>query len=312
MVSIGRGEQRSWENYAMWKETNQEYHITKDLLHVDWKSRKYREMKYGPAKLTSTMRRSLRALLLHKGKQPQSRTIEALRWRRLVDEEGRLTDHGQALALTQLSLEQQCEFLDLPLEDWHANSLESPEEAVQRMLEGQGIQAYFVESGFGLFIDYLMGAVLVAVAERLNKQVFTLNLPNYPELFFWIKRDLEEYLDRLDDDHCQNNLAICTPFLLTLMTHKSPSQLFEVIDEMYRALGIEKVKSLLRMYFSNPLAYNYRGWPDLFVADRWNAHCIEVKTTDKLHLNQLITIPDLVSCVGLSVRVVRLSREDHS
>lgn len=307
MDSTSQGEQRFWENYVMWKETNQEYHITKELLRVDWKSWKYRGMKYGHTKLTPVMRKSLKTLLLGKGRKPQSCTIEALRWRGLVDEEGNLTDHGRILSLTRLSLKQQCQFLDLPFEDWHANSLDSPEEAVQTMLEEQGIQACFVENTFGLFIDYLMGDALVAVSERLGKRVYTLNLPYDPELFFWVKRDLEKYLDRLDNNHCQTNLAMCTPFLQTIIMDETPSQLYRLFDEMYRSLRIEKVKSLLRMYFANPLAYNYRGWPDLFVAGKQGAYCIEVKTTDKLHLNQLVTIPDLVRCAGLPVKVIRLS-----
>jgi hypothetical protein len=89
---------------------------------------------------------------------------------------------------------------------------------------------------------------------------------------------------------------------------ETPLQIYRLFDEMYRALGVEKVKALLKMYFANPLAYNYRGWPDLFVAGEQGAYCIEVKTTDKFHLNQLVTIPDLVNCAGLPVKVIRLSR----
>lgn len=312
MDTSNRGEQRFWENYATWKETGQEYYITKNLLYMDWKSGKYRGMKYNQAKLTPTMKRSLKALLLGKGKKPQRRTIEALRWRGLVDADGQLTDHGQILALTRLSLKQQCQFLNLTLEEWHADSLDCPEEIVQKMLAEQGVRAHFVENTFSLFVDCLMGDALVTVAEQLDKRVYTLNLPYDPELFFWVKRDLNEYLDRLDSNHCQKNLAICAPFLQTIIMDETPSQLFELFDEMYRALGVEKVKSLLRMYFSNPLAYNYRGWPDLFVVGKQSAHCIEVKTTDKLHLNQLVTIPDLVTCAGLPVKVIRLSRLNES
>ena len=89
-----------------------------------------------------------------------------------------------------------------------------------------------------------------------------------------------------------------------------PSQIADQFDEIYRALGVEKVKSVIRMYFANPLAYNYRGWPDLFVIENKSAYCVEVKTTDRLHLNQLVTIPDLVQYTDIPVRVVRLKREN--
>ena len=213
-----------------------------------------------------------------------------------------------ALALMRLSLKQQCHFLDLPLEEFPFASLDCPEETVRRMLAEHGIRAHFVENTFGLFIDFLMGDALITVAKRLGKRVYTLNLPFDPELFFWIKRDLDKYLDKLDDNHCRKNLAICTPFLQTIVMNETSSQLYKLFDEMYRTLGIEKVKAVLKMYFTNPLAYNYRGWPDLFVAREQGAYFIEVKTTDKLHLNQLVTIPDLVNCADLAVKIIQLSR----
>jgi hypothetical protein len=307
MNTKSQGEQRFWESYDLWKETHQEYNITKDLLRVNWKSDKYRGMEYSHAKLTPVMMNSLKVLLTGKGKKPQSRTIESLRWRQLVDSHAQLTDHGRVLALAQLSLKQQCWFLNLPLENWLTKTLYYPENTVLRMVTEQGLQAHFIENTFSLFVDYLMGDALFTVAERLGKRVYTLNLPYDPELFFWVKRDLEKYLDRLDTNHCQNNFGICAPFLQTLMIDETPSQLFRLFNEMFIALGIEKVKELLRMCFANLLAYHYRGWPDLFVAGKNGAYCIEVKTTDKLHLSQLITIPDLISFVGLPVKVIQLS-----
>ena len=76
--------------------------------------------------------------------------------------------------------------------------------------------------------------------------------------------------------------------------------------QIYRAFGIPKIGSVLRLYFNNPLAYNYRGWPDIVVADPNNPHCIEVKTTDKLHLNQIVTIPDLIHEANVPTKIIRL------
>lgn len=97
MSNTSQGERRFWENYAMWKDTSQEHHITKDLLRVDWKSDKNRGMEYGHVKLTPVMFECLKGILLGKGKKPQGRTIEALRRRGLVDIDGQLTNHGHAL-----------------------------------------------------------------------------------------------------------------------------------------------------------------------------------------------------------------------
>lgn len=132
MDSTSQGEQRFWDNYEKWKGNHS---IPRDFLRVDWKSRKYRGTEHGFRNLTPVMKRSLKTLLTSRGKQPGTRTIEALRWRGLVDEHGNLTDHGQTLALTRLSLKQQCQFLGLPLENWQVGSLDSPENAVRMTLE---------------------------------------------------------------------------------------------------------------------------------------------------------------------------------
>ncbi|MCB0197065.1 MAG: hypothetical protein KDJ65_34270 [Anaerolineae bacterium] len=305
MVSFG--EQRFWENYQTWKETHQEYNITRDLLRVNWKSDKYREMKYGNGKLTSGMRSTLRNLLVKKEKKPNSRTFKALNWRRLANENGELSEHGRVLALSQLSLKRQCQLLNLPLFEWNVSTLENPENTVQSMLEQQGSQSYFVENTFCLFIDYVMGNALLEVAEKLGKHVYTLDLTYDPEIFFFVKKDLEKYLNSLNENHCIGNFPVCKPFLGTIFTNDTPQQILTLFDKIFRSLGVDRVKKLLRMYFSNPLAYSYRGWPDLFVIEKQNAYCIEVKTTDKLHLNQLVTIPDLVVVAGLSVHVVKLT-----
>lgn len=309
-MNTSKGEEHFWENYVAWKENHQTFHITRNSLLVDWKSRKHRGMDHFHDRLTSSMLSALRCLLLGKIKKPKSITMNALQKRHLVNTEGELTDYGQVLALRQLSLEQQCKFLNLPFEEWETHWGSEPEESVRRIFLERGAIAYFVENTFGLFIDYLMGDVTVAVAKKLGKRVYTLNLPYDPELFFWVKRDLDKYLADFDINHCRTNFAICSPFLQTIIMDETPSQMANLFDEMYHALGAEKVKSLICMYFSNPLAYNYRGWPDLFVIEKDSAYCVEVKTTDRLHLNQLVNIPDLTRYTDIPVKVVRLKEQN--
>lgn len=252
------------------------------------------------------MTSALKYLLLGRAKGPKNITIRALQKRYLVGEGGELTDHGRVLALSLISLTQQCKLLDIPLENWNASWGTEPEEYVKTVFLKRGNKAFFVENTFGLFIDYLMGDAILEVAKRLEKNVYTLNPPYDPELFFWVKRDLDKYLSNFNLIHCQNNLSVCRPFLQSILMEETLLQIANVFNEMYRALGVEKVKSLIRMYFSNPLAYNYRGWPDLFVIENDFAYCVEVKTSDRLNINQLVTIPDLVGMTNIPVRIVRL------
>ena len=184
--------------------------------------------------------------------------------------------------------------------------MKHPEDRVISILEDSGFRAHFVENSFGLFIDYIMGIALVDPGAQLNRPIYTLNPPYDLELFCWVEERLEEYLSQLDIHHCEKSLPICSPYLSRQITDETSDQIFTRFDQIYRALGLEKVRCLLRMYFADPLAYNYRGWPDLFVADPENPYCIEIKTTDNLNLNQLVTIPDLVNLAGIPVKVVRL------
>jgi hypothetical protein len=299
-------EDRFWENYAKWKENPNAFYVSRSVLLLDWKSQKHRGMERYKNKLSPSMLNALHCLLLDKKRKPKSTTLSALQKRQLVNTEGELTDYGLVIALKPLPLEQQCKFLNLPFEEWEFIRESKPEESVRRIFEERGSKAYFVENTFGLFIDYLLGDATIAVATKLGKKVYTLNPPYDLELFFWIKRDLAEYLASFDIDHCQTNFAVCSPFLQKIIMDETPSQIVNLFDDIYRALGVEKVKSLIRMYFANPLAYNYRGWPDLFVIENDSTYFVEVKTTDRLHLNQLVTISDLTQYTEIPVRVVRL------
>ena len=289
----------------------QTYPMMDYRLRVDWKSDKYRDEHHHPSKITPTMDRCLRSILQGHGRTFQARTVKALQWRDLLDESQNLTGHGKAIALMGVPLQRQCDLLNIPFEQWEVSSRENPEERAISVLVDRGFRAYFIENSFGLFIDYVMGIALVDAGTQLDRPIYTLNPPYDLELFWCVKERLEEYLSQLVIDHCEKSRAICSPYLSRQVPGETADQIFTQFDKIYRALGLEKVRCLLRMYFANPLAYNYRGWPDLFVADPKGPYCIEVKTTDKLNLNQLVTIPDLMTLAGIPVKVVRLLDIDN-
>ena len=263
-------------------------------------------MKLGYDKLSPIMLKVLKEILIGTSRKSSSRTIKALRWRGLIDSNNNLTEYGQVLALQGVSLKQQCKILGLPFSEIKTTTFNDPEKSFQIMLEKEGVQSFFVENTFGLFIDYIMGNSLITTAKQLGKTVFTLNPPFDAEIFFFLRKDLENHLERMDINHCQNVFSVCKPYLETIIMDETPTQVVMLFEKIFRSLGLNKVKAVLRMYFSNPLAYNYRGWPDLFVMENERAYFIEVKTTDKLHLNQLVTIPDMINIAGLTVEIVRL------
>ena len=55
--------------------------------------------------------------------------------------------------------------------------------------------------------------------------------------------------------------------------------------------------------------YTYRsGWPDLIIVKGKEVKFIEVKTTDKLHKSQLVTIPTFRKIIPYDFSVCRVSR----
>jgi len=301
------GERKFWEHYAGWKENPRSFYMSKDLLFVDWKSKKYRGKDRWNDKLSASQWHALKTTLLKKEKKQNTTTLRALRKRGLVDENGELTSYGRVLAIKQLPLAQQCSTLNIPLEQWHMPWHDNPEETVLKYLDESGVEAYYLENSFSYFIDYLLGKATILTAKKLGKMLFTLNLPYDFELFFWVKRDLDIYLDSIDIDHCISSFPICLPYLQPLLQIESPDQVLMRFDRIYRSLGLEKIKIIIQKYFENPLAYNFRGWPDLFIIDNSLPSFLEVKTSDRLHINQLITIPDLIQDNGIPVKVVRLN-----
>jgi len=305
-MAITDGEKKFWENYAAWKKNPRAFYLSKDLLLVDWKSKKYRGKDRWNDKLSPSQWQALKTALIDNKKIQKKTTLLALRKRGLLEESGELTTYGRLLAIKELPLEQQCIELNIPLEEWHMPWRGEPEKYVRSVLSDRGAEAFCLENTFGHFIDYMMGKATLSTAEKLDKKVFTLNLLYDLEVFFWVKRELDNHLSIIDIDHCLSIFPQCSPFLTPLLEEYSENYVLLLFDSIFRSLGVEKVKKIILKYFDNPLAYNFRGWPDLFVIENQLSCFVEVKTTDRLHINQLVTIPDLIQANGIPIKIVRL------
>jgi hypothetical protein len=79
----------------------------------------------------------------------------------------------------------------------------------------------------------------------------------------------------------------------------------EFVRELFRSLGNARCAAIARRFFDDPYAYS-KGWPDLVWVDGSRVGLIEVKTTDRFHPSQIITIPEMREAGDLPVEVAQV------
>jgi len=81
-------------------------------------------------------------------------------------------------------------------------------------------------------------------------------------------------------------------------------------DALFDAVPKAHFEQLARWVSKDP---NHRnGWPDLTLVKNGRLKFVEVKTTDRLHHSQLVTIPALVREIGADVSVLELVSTNNS
>ncbi len=73
-------------------------------------------------------------------------------------------------------------------------------------------------------------------------------------------------------------------------------------------VGRHVLRDVLALHLSLPGAYG-SGWPNLtLIGARGGADLVEIKTTDRLHFSQIVTLGALRRMPGLRIRVLRVRR----
>ena len=257
-------------------------------------------------RLSSNMARQQRRMLWGKGGKHDSRTVRALARRGLCSDKCDLTEKGRIAALSCVSLREQCKCLNIPLEEWEVNAPTRPEQKVLRSFRERGIRAYYSENTFGVHvIDFFLFDTLLDFSRNQGKPLYTIGITYYPEFFHLANADLPTILQSIDEQTCQRNFGLIKRLMSERDLFYQDMWELKFYEDVVDSLGVAGLRRLVEMFFSNPLAYS-RGWPDILVTGENEPYFIEVKTTDKLHLSQLITVPDLMSWTGILVKCVRL------
>lgn len=205
------------------------------------------------------------------------------------------------------SLEKQCKELDLPLDELQLDYEGRPEPALLKYYESLGYVGSSIE-GY-TFLTVLKALMLDKLAAlntfndrndactRYLEAQFTIHKDKADEIIKSIKNtSKKKYLSNLKEIFNQ-------PFI----QNEYPNISFECCVALFNAIDKQVFVDVARKFSEDPYQYR-KGWPDLIVVKGKEVKFIEVKTTDKLHKNQLVTIPTIRKIIPYDFSVCRLVR----
>lgn len=256
--------------------------------------------------------------LFNTGKAKNSRT-QTLNWlckHKYIDEKNRVTDEGRVYCIRYISLARQCKELGINLQTIQLNYTGRPEDAVLRYFEQQGYIGVNVEGGFLVAIIKALTLNTLAKYNTFNSredaclrywhaQMIILRekqqyswAPQKPEWSFVREElinemkncDRSSFLSQFSEIAATGDPRYDIPLDLA-------TALFDYIDQA--------VLFSLGAGFIDDVYHDY-GWPDLTLAKQGEFRFVEVKTTDKLHSDQIDTIPLLDNLPLLQSNVVKV------
>lgn len=96
-------------------------------------------------------------------------------------------------------------------------------------------------------------------------------------------------------------------YMSPLIPRDYPGLTAEIASSLFAAIGAERLAQIAAAIMEDP--YKYRsGWPDLTMAKGADMLWVEIKTTDRLNANQIMTISRMKLLLPGNLRVVQLSR----
>jgi hypothetical protein len=275
------------------------------------------------------MRKALANAVTDPDKRPPAGTLNALVAKGLCLADGIPTPLGRVCGISLLPLHRQCQILDVPLTDHSVDLTQtSPELALMDSYTRAGASCCFTEGGiifvalYSLCFERLLrlgiakwgnagyAATIKGKTRTPVQSMMYSSIIVYQE-FLPTASDLEDNL--LKDIEATSVSEAMKNFEL-LRSWQSDEKWFPhsyigitqglvqlVLERLPRATFVE----IARLFSSDPYAY-VKGWPDLTLIDEEGVRFVEVKTTDRLHPSQIITIGDMKAAAGLCVSVERV------
>lgn len=293
-------------------------------------------------KLSKPMKEYLREKKVDPDKKGSSTTVKALNKRGLCLGDGTLTEKGNVIAISLLPLSRQCLFMDIPLEEWVLQHSGIPEKAVLDHLSNLSKLAYFTENTFGVHIaQFFMFKYQYDIAiknkvnlysvdftandcsrvfiyddlvNNLNEKLTKIGCETIDENYQLIQKLNKQHKESVNtisvnfDDEGNANVASRElrdengQFIMTYFFQDVWD--IEFYRNLYSILGKKFIHKLINFIIYNPYRYA-TGWPDILVLEE-KPYFIEVKTTDRFHISQITTMPDVMQKLGIPIKCVRV------
>ena len=256
-------------------------------------------------KISKQMKECLISLYLNVANLDTNKaTIKSLLNRNLITYDGTITEIGKRYVIANMSLTRQCVELSLELHELEILSGDSPENALLNHFQSQGYVGSSLE-GFAMLT--VLKALMLDNLEKYN--IFESRADactRYLESQFIILKDKSDELilsiRKTDKDMFIKNFheIISQPFIRS----EYPQLTIEFAVAVFDAVKTDTFIKLATQLALEPTLRN--GWPDLTLIRNNVIHFIEVKTSDRLHCSQLVTIPILREILPFNISVYRL------
>ena len=244
----------------------------------------------------------------------------------VCDNYGNLTERGRVVAMSYLSLEEQCRVLGIKLEYKSIILAKETEVSVLEFYKKQGYQGFSSESEIISIILYcfcfnkLFPLHLEKYNENINSsywvsggKIFSIaesysqSIGGYIEYFDKLKIELIDIIKNANERTVRKNFneIFKIQYPCNQDDWKTQGIYEDIVIKIYNAIGNENFTKIGIGYFNDPFVY-LRGWPDLTIAKNNKIRFIEVKIKDKLRRSQIITIDVLKKSTNLDISVLKI------
>lgn len=251
--------------------------------------------------LTKTMRKGLMALVRDTGERVQGGTLGALRKRGLVGGDGQPTELGATVALISMPITEQCQRIGIGFEEIESSVKEQPAIRALDLAQMDGWRGAACEGG--TILTLLKAASFPALVRLAQRLPYLADQAESMASSAYFEAQLKEgSAEEVAAEILRATPASVREAFGKIYRGYIVEQFFglsaNLMVELLEALGRDLLRSLVLAIGKDPYEYR-KGWPDLTLVRDFQVRFIEVKTSDRLHASQLVTIPYVARVLGL-------------
>jgi hypothetical protein len=217
--------------------------------------------------------------------------------------------------ISKLPLAKQCEELGIVHEKLGGLSYgKKPEIEALRYFSDHGYVGAYCEGGPILLL--IRAAALDVIAqldlirwrgneERCRNSACT----GYTESSLVVCNEGSEYILNAirctDVNHVVRNFSEI--YMHESVQERSPGLTSDIMAALFMSIGAERLAQITEEIMKNPYCYR-SGWPDLTMTNGSDMLWVEIKTKDRLHISQIMTISRMKTLLPGEIRVVQLTK----